>query len=141
MAVGALEPQFFAALVDGLGIDVDPAVQYDMSGWDELRAEIAEAFRSRTRDEWAAVFDGTDACVAPVLSLAEAPHHPHLAERGTFVEVDGVVQPAPAPRFSRTAPDGPATPPARGADTDAVLAELGFDAEEIARFRERGAVA
>ena len=96
---------------------------------------------SRTRDEWAEVFSGTDACVAPVLSLAEAPRHPHLAERGTFVEVDGVVQPAPAPRFSRSAPDQPATPPMRGADTDAVLQGLGYDAAAIADLRERGVIA
>jgi alpha-methylacyl-CoA racemase len=141
VAVGALEPQFFAALVDGLGLDVDPALQLDMSGWDDLRARIAAAFRSRTRDEWAEVFSGTDACVAPVLSLAEAPRHPHLAERGTFVEVDGVVQPAPAPRFSRSAPDHPATPPMRGADTDSVLQGLGYDAAAIADLRERGVIA
>jgi alpha-methylacyl-CoA racemase len=141
VAVGALEPQFFAALVAGLGIDVDPGAQFDMGGWNDLRAEIATAFASRTRDEWAEVFAGTDACVAPVLSLAEAPLHPHLAARGTFVEVDGVVQPAPAPRFSRTSPATPGVPPARGSDTDEVLGELGFDPESIARLRAGGAIA
>jgi len=108
VAVGALEPQFYAALLAGLGLDgEDLPAQYDQSGWPALRARFTEVFATRTRDEWAEVFAGTDACVTPVLSFAEAREHPHLAARGTIVERDGVPQAAPAPRFSRTAPAVP----------------------------------
>ncbi len=141
VAVGALEPQFYAALLDGLGLaDAGLPAQYDRSGWPVLRERFAAAFRQRSRDEWAEVFAGTDACVAPVLSLGEAPGHPHNLARGTFTEVGGVTQAAPAPRFWRTpaAIPPPARPP--GADTDAVLAELGHTAAEIAALRERKAV-
>jgi len=101
VAVGALEPQFWAALVDTLGLQ-DLPEQYDVGRWPELRARIAEAFGQRTRGEWAAVFEPVDACVTPVLTLGEAPSHPQLAARGSVLAVDGIPQPAPAPRFSRT---------------------------------------
>ncbi|MFG2332969.1 CaiB/BaiF CoA transferase family protein [Streptomyces sp. NPDC048604] len=121
MAVGALEPQFYDAFVKLLGIDdATASARADLSRWPELKAAVAARFRTRTRDEWTAVFDGSDACVAPVLSLREAPAHPHLAARGTFVEHSGLTQPAPAPRFSATPAAvrrGPALP---GADTAAV---------------------
>ena len=103
VAVGALEPQFYAALLEGLGVAAAEAPQFDMTGWPALHARFAEAFASRDRDEWAAHFAGTDACVTPVLTTAEAPDHPHNAARGTFVK-QGVVQPAPAPRFDGAAP-------------------------------------
>jgi alpha-methylacyl-CoA racemase len=121
VAVGAIEPQFYAALLTGLGLDSDPALpgQHDVSGWPELRARFAEVFATRTRDEWTAVFEPLDACVAPVLSPAEAPSFPHLRKRSSFVSVDGVTQPAPAPRFSRT-PSAPPRPPA-AATVDDVL--------------------
>ena len=106
-----------------------------------LRARFAEVFATRTRDEWAGVFATSDGCVAPVLGPAEAPGHPHNAARGTFTDVGGVVQPAPAPRFSRTAAGVPAAPPRAGADTDAVLAGIGCGAEEIAGLRADGTVA
>ncbi len=107
VAVGALEPQFYAALLAGLGLaDADLPAQLDQAGWPVLRAVFAEAFASADRQHWLAVFDGTDACVTPVLTAAEAARHPHLVARGTLVEVDGVVQAAPAPRFSRTPPGG-----------------------------------
>lgn len=124
VAVGSLEPQFYAQLLAGLGIDPEslPA-QMDKSGWPVLRARFTEAFAARTRDEWAAVFEGTDACVAPVLTPAEAAAHPHLAHRGTLVEADGITQSAPAPRFSRTSPAQPSGARKPGADTDAVLAD------------------
>jgi alpha-methylacyl-CoA racemase len=139
VAVGALEPKFFAELVARLGLDPGwRARQYDRRAWPELRAALAAAFAARTRDDWAAHFDGSDACVAPVLSLAEAPSHPHLRARGSFVEVDGVVQPAPAPRFSRTPAATPRPSPEPGADTDAVLAEAGFTAGEVAALRAAG---
>ncbi|MFC8143287.1 CaiB/BaiF CoA transferase family protein [Streptomyces paradoxus] len=117
MAVGALEPQFYAEFLALLGIEDQAAARKDVARWGELREEVAARFKSRTRDEWTAVFDGTDACVAPVLSLREAPHHPHLAARGTFTDHGGITQPAPAPRFSAT-PTSVRTGPARpGADT------------------------
>ena len=117
--MGALEPRFYAELLDGLGLD--PAGlpgQYDRDGWPALRAALSARFAERTRDEWAAAFDGSDACVAPVLSMADAPGHPHNAARGTFTEVAGVTQPAPAPRFSRT-PAGQRRPRPRRAATPA----------------------
>lgn len=118
VAVGALEPHFFAALVSGLGID--PGLlgdQYDRSGWPAMRKLFAERFLTRTRDEWAKHFEGTDACVTPVLTYAEAVAHPHLAARGTFIEIDGVVQAAPAPRFSRTPAPAPSAPPRPGSSS------------------------
>lgn len=128
MAVGALEPKFYAEFVRLLGLSDEVAGnRADPSTWPRLRQAIADAFASRTREAWSAVFDGTDACVAPVLSLTEAADHPHLAARETFIDVDGVVQPAPAPRFSRTIPPRPTPPPAVGADTFDVLRDWGVD--------------
>ncbi len=142
MAVGALEPQFFAALAELLDLPAElAAAQWDRDAWPELRRAIAGRFATRTRDEWAAHFAGSDACVAPVLDFEEAPHHPHLAARGTFTEVAGVVQPAPAPRFSST-PTGEPTPPApAGSGTDAILAQIGLDPAEIEALRGRGVIA
>lgn len=117
MAVGALEPQFYEEFVDLLGLDGQAPARKDMARWGELREAVAARFKTRTRAQWTAHFEGSDACVAPVLSLREAPAHPHLAARGTFTDVGGITQPAPAPRFSvtRTAVrGGPARP---GADT------------------------
>ncbi|GAA2719272.1 MULTISPECIES: CaiB/BaiF CoA-transferase family protein [Streptomyces] len=117
MAVGALEPRFYGTFVRLLGLPQAAADRGDPGRWEEVRAAVADRFRQRTRAEWTAVFEGTDACVAPVLSLGEAPHHPHLAARGTFTEEGGITQPAPAPRFSAT-PAAVRRPPARpGADT------------------------
>ena len=127
MAVGALEPHFYAEMVRGLGLDGDPGLppQHDTVRHPELRARLAARFAERTRAQWAEVFAGTDACVAPVLTFGEAPVHPHLSHRQTYVERDGVVQPAPAPRFSRT-PSELGRPPARvGAHTREVLADWG----------------
>ena len=124
VAVGALEPQFYAALLAGLGLAdaADLPAQYDRERWPQLRSRLIAAFAARTRDEWAAVFAGTDACVTPVLAFGEAAAHPHLAARGTIVERDGLAQAAPAPRFSRTAAETPpaALPPE---PVDAVLAD------------------
>ncbi|WP_406375284.1 CoA transferase [Streptomyces sp. NBC_00647] len=117
MAVGPLEQRFYDEFVDLLGIPELGPARKDPARWEELRETVAARFRSRTRDEWTAVFEGSDACVAPVLSLREAPGHPHLAARGTFVDHGGITQPAPAPRFSTTPTSvrgGPALP---GADT------------------------
>jgi alpha-methylacyl-CoA racemase len=142
VAVGALEPQFYAALLEGTGLTgVLRGGQYDAARWPEHRRRFTEVFASRTRDEWAAVFDGTDACVTPVLSLREAPADPHLMARGTFVEQDGVTQPGPAPRFSRTpgvVRGGQRLP---GADTREVLGDWGFTDDEIGQLLASGAVA
>jgi alpha-methylacyl-CoA racemase len=122
MAVGALEEKFYEQFTRLLGISDEIASQRDdPTTWPQLREAIARAFATRTRDEWTAVFEGTDACVAPVLSLTEAATHPHLAARDTFIEVGGVTQPAPVPRFSRTIPRHPTQPPPVGADTLDVL--------------------
>jgi alpha-methylacyl-CoA racemase len=142
VAVGALEPQFYAALLAGLGLaDADLPGQMDVSGWPVLRQRFAAVFAQRTRDEWAAVFAGTDACVAPVLSQSEVAGHPHNAARRVFAETGGVTQPQPAPRFARTTPDRPSPPVRPGADTDAVLAGLGLGKAEIAGLRDSGVVA
>ncbi|HLF41143.1 MAG TPA: CoA transferase, partial [Acidimicrobiia bacterium] len=115
--------------------------QMDRSAWPTLKARLAEVFKTKTRDEWCRIMEGTDVCFAPVLTMAEAPEHPHNAARGTFVDVGGVVQPAPAPRFSRT-PGAIAGPPvAPGSHTDEALADWGFSPEEIAKARSAGAIA
>ncbi|AWB93897.1 CaiB/BaiF CoA transferase family protein [Aeromicrobium chenweiae] len=125
MSVGPLEPQFYAALIEGLGLTDAPG-QYDFARWGELRQMLTETFASRTRAEWEQLFDGTDACVAPVLSIEEAYTHPHNVARGTYVERDGLTQPAPAPRFSAT-PATLTTPPERaGASTTAALNAWGI---------------
>ncbi len=139
VAVGALEPQFYAELLDGLGATFEHA-QYDPNGFAAQRDAFTRLFRERTRDEWAEHFSGTDACVAPVLSLAEAPTHPHLAARHTFADLDGHPVPRVAPRFS----DTPALPPTReraiGADTREQLLARGFTAEEVVALLASGAV-
>jgi alpha-methylacyl-CoA racemase len=141
LAVGAIEKRFYEAFIEGLGLDpVGLPGQHDRAGWPELRRRFAETIAGKTRDEWERIFTGSDACVAPVLALGEVAQHPHNAARGTFVTRDGVLQPAPAPRFSRTVPEMGAPPCQPGADTDAVLADFGFSEAEIARLREGGAV-
>lgn len=133
MAVGALEPQFYAAFLEGLGLTHEELPdQMDRSGWPELRRRFGEVFRTRTRADWEEIFEAVDGCVVGVYSVAEAPLHPHLRERATFVEVDGVTQPAPAPRLSVTPPARPGRVPEPGEDTAAVLAELGCE-EPIGR--------
>ena len=126
MAVGALEPQFYDEFVAcSASPDTRPRPARTSTRWGELRDAVAARFKTRTRDEWTAVFEGTDACVAPVLSLREAPHHPHLAARGTFIDHGGITQPAPAPRFSAT-PGAVRRAPARpGADTADVARDWG----------------
>jgi alpha-methylacyl-CoA racemase len=141
MAVGALEPQFYAALLAGLGLtDAGLPAQLDRDGWPVLRQRFADIFASRTRHEWEKVFAGTDACVSPVLNLAEAPVHPHAVARDAFVEIGGVTQPAPAPRFGRSAAGTPAAPPRPGADTDTVLTGLGLPAADLEDLRARGVI-
>ncbi len=140
ISIAALEPKFFAELVRRTGLDESfVARQYDRRSWPELRAALARVIGSKTRDECCALLEGSDACFAPVLTLAEAPAHAHAAARGGFVEVGGIAQPAPAPRFSRSAPEPPRAPVKPGADTDQLLAEAGFSAAEIAALRAAGA--
>jgi alpha-methylacyl-CoA racemase len=126
MAVGALEPKFYAQLLSGLGLSEDPARQHDRAGWPAVRARIAGAFLTRTQAQWTAHFEATDACVAPVLSLREAAEHPHIKDRATVVTHDGLLQPAPAPRFSAHLRAAGGRPPAPGQHTREVLAEWGI---------------
>ena len=127
MSVGALEPQFYDALVDGLGLAGDVPDRTDLAAWPELRAAFTARFKEKTQAEWTEVFEGTDACCAPVLPLTEAARHPHLAARGTYVEREGVLQPAPAPRFSRTAASLGAGPTSPGAQSREALTAWGID--------------
>jgi alpha-methylacyl-CoA racemase len=142
VSIGSIEPQFYAELrrLAGLDDDAEWGAQMDRSQWPELKERMAEVFRAKSRDEWCALMEHTDVCFAPVLSMAEAPRHPHNVERGTFVEVAGVVQPAPAPRFSRT-PGAVSRPPMQpGGGTDEALADWGFAESDIAKLREAGAI-
>jgi alpha-methylacyl-CoA racemase len=127
VSVGALEPKFFAQLCELCGLEVEFAAgQMDRSRWPMMKLRLADVFRTRTRDEWCALLEGTDACFAPVLDFDEAPQHLHNQARGTFITLQGVVQPAPAPRFSRTASAQPA--PGACAEAAAVLARWGVPA-------------
>ncbi len=135
VAVCAIERRFFTALLQGLGIDdIDPGEQHRRDSWAAHEEKIAAAFSTRTRDEWAEVFAGTDACATPVLSLAEAPEHPHNAARGTFVEVDGIRQPGPAPRFSRTPSEVRHGPRQAEGDLRQILSDWGLSEEEISTY-------
>jgi alpha-methylacyl-CoA racemase len=141
VALGALEPQFYAELLARTGLDAeDLPAQMDREGWPRLRARLTELFRTKTRDEWCEILEGTDACFAPVLTMSEAARHPHVQARHTIVEDFGVQQPAPAPRFSRT-PGAIQGPPAwPGQHTDDALRDWGFSTEDVAKLRETGAV-
>jgi alpha-methylacyl-CoA racemase len=143
ISLGSLEPQFYAEMITRLGLadDVDLGRQMDQSTWPDLREKLTALFRTKTRDEWCEVLERTDACFAPVLTMAEAAEHPHMKARHTILDEDGLLQPAPAPRFSRTpgAISRPAAWP--GQHTDEVLADWGFSADRIAKLRETGAIA
>jgi len=141
VAIGAIEGRFYAELLARLGLD--PAVlpgQFEFGRWPELRAAFTAAFKNKTRDEWCREMEGTDACFAPVLSLAEAPRHAHNRARGAFVDIDGVTQPAPAPRYSRTPGAIARGAPRRGEGGAQALADWGFGPAEIEAFRARGAL-
>lgn len=141
VGIGANETRFYRNAVKLLGLDVDKLPgQHERAGWPAMREQFAAAFRRRTRDEWAVLAAGAETCITPILSMGEAPHCTHLQARKTFVEVDGVVQPAPAPRFSRT-PGSIQRPPARpGQHTDEVLGDWGFSAQELAALHDAGAI-
>jgi alpha-methylacyl-CoA racemase len=141
LAVGPLEGQFYEEMLQRM--DIDPTTlpsRDDESQWPLLREFLAARFAERTRDEWEKVFDGSDACVAPALSFTEAPRHPHLVARSTYVERDGLVQPSPSPRFSRTASELPPPAPQRGEHAEAALRDWGVASEEMDRWRESGAL-
>jgi alpha-methylacyl-CoA racemase len=128
VSIGPIEPQFYARLLELAQID-DPvfAQQMDPRAWPELKVKLGAVFATRTRDAWCTLLEGSEACFAPVLDMDEAPGHPHNVARGTFLEIDGVVQPAPAPRFSRTQPHTPSAPSRPGADSAAILRDWGVD--------------
>jgi alpha-methylacyl-CoA racemase len=141
ICVGAIEPQFYALLLEIA--ELDPArfsTQMDSAQWPALKLELSEVFKRKTRDEWCDLMEGTDVCFAPVLSVFEAPEHPHNKARNTFVELDGMIQPAPSPRFSRTVPE--VSHPSRlpGEDTEAVLRDCGFTTDELANLRTQGVI-
>ena len=139
VSIGPLEPKFFAELARRIGLDERfVSGQYDRSLWPEMRAALAQRIRSRTRDDWCALLDGSDACFAPVLTLAEAPAHAHAASRGAFVTVEGVRQPAPAPRFDRSEPAPPRPAPRLGQHTREALVEAGFTFAEIDGLLSQG---
>jgi alpha-methylacyl-CoA racemase len=144
MSVGAIEPQFYAEFLDGLGLAGDPdlAKQMDQARWPEFTERVAAIFKTKTRDEWTQIFQDRDACVFPVLDAAEAPTHPLNAPRHTHVAgPNDVMQPAPGPRFSRTSVTDVGDAPDVGADTRAVLADAGYSDAEIDKLCEAGAVA
>jgi alpha-methylacyl-CoA racemase len=141
MAVGAIERKFYAELLDGLGLSVDELPdQMDRGRWAETKERFKEIFKSKTRAEWTEIFEDRDACTTPVLSPFEAPNHRHTQDRQTFVEVDGVVQPAPVPRFSRTPGEISKAPSYPGQDTRAGLLRWGIAAERVDALAESGAI-
>ncbi|MCH7598742.1 MAG: CoA transferase [Myxococcales bacterium] len=143
ISIGSIEPQFYALLLEhsGLGEGRELPHQMDRDQWPALKRDIAEIFKQKTRDQWCKIMEGTDVCFAPVLSLKEAPEHPHNQQRHTFTVRDGVTQPAPAPRYSRTVPEIGRSPAYPGQHTAEVLADWGFDADEIAKLEDSKAIA
>ncbi|MGH8491877.1 MAG: CaiB/BaiF CoA transferase family protein [Moraxellaceae bacterium] len=142
VSVGAIEPQFYAILKAKAGLsDEDFGVQMNIADWPEQKKKIAAVFKQKTRSEWCELLDGTDACFAPVLNLEEAPQHPHMKARNTFIDVGGQQQPAPAPRFSRTTAAAPVPMTPMGQDSEAVLRDFGFSAADIEKLFTAGAVA
>ncbi len=140
VSIGPIEPQFYALFLQKAGItDPDFAQQWDRARWPELKARIAAHLATRPRDEWCELFAGSDACVAPVLDMDEAPKHPHNQARGTFIEVGGVTQPAPAPRFSRSTPARP-NAPVPGVTDEGALADWGFSPAAIEALKAAGAI-
>jgi alpha-methylacyl-CoA racemase len=140
VSIGSIEPKFYAELLRLTGLDKEKLPeQRDKKGWGETKRRLAAVFKTKTREEWTAIMENTDVCFAPVLSITEAPSHPHNATRGSFVEIDGVTQPAPAPRFSRTRLEVQRPPSRRGQHTREALAAWGFSKDEIAELEAAGA--
>ncbi len=141
VSIGSIEPQFYALLLEKASLtDPEFQSQMDRSKWPSLKEKIARVMKTKTRSEWDALMEGTDVCYAPVLSLAEAPNHAHNKARGSFVEIDGVVQPGPAPKFSRTKVEVQGPAPTAGQHNDQILSEFGFSAGEIAGLKSSGAI-
>ena len=142
ISIAAIEAKFYAELLQRLGLENEVLPeQMNRERWPELTERLAKLFRTKSREEWCDILEGTDVCFAPVLSFDEAPHHPHNKTRNTFIEVDGVVQPAPAPRFSRTPSQVQRPPAAAGEHTESGLLDWGFSQEEITQLRQAGAIA
>ena len=142
ISIGSIEPQFYAELLEKLELtDAGLPRQMDRSQWPDLKVKLEALFKTRTRDQWCELMEHTDICFAPVLDPDEAPKHPHNVHRSTFIEIDGITQPAPAPRFSATPVGVPNSPPHPGENTDETLASFGFGADEISVLRDSGAVA
>ncbi len=141
ISLAPIERKFYEELLERVGFDKQKYDdQWTQDGWPDSREGMQEVFKTKTRDEWCEILEGTDVCFAPVLSLDEAPEHPHNKERETFVDVNGAIQPAPAPRFSRTPGKIHRPPPSPGEHTDEVLGEWGFASDELGRLREAGAI-
>jgi alpha-methylacyl-CoA racemase len=143
ISIGSIEPQFYSELMrlTGLTEDGEFKRQMERGAWPNLKERITEVFKSKSRDEWCTIMEGTDVCFAPVLTIEEAPKHPHNVQRDVFTEIEGVTQPNPSPRFSRTTPSIQGPPAHAGKDTDLILESLGFDASGIQNLRADGAVA
>lgn len=142
VSICSLEPQFYALLMEKLDLDQKEfRPQMAPEAWPRLREKLADIFRQRTRDEWCELLEGTDVCFAPVLSISEAPSHPHHQARGTYIERDGYIEPAPSPRFSRSTPERPGSSPEPGGDTDELLGSIGFDEQRISELRTQGVCA
>jgi alpha-methylacyl-CoA racemase len=142
VSIGSIEPQFYAELLRLTGLEGEELPwQHDRAQWPALKERLAAIFKSKTRDEWSELMEGTDVCFAPVLPIPEAIEHAHNVARRTFVEVGGIRQPGPAPRFSRTAPEISSPPPHAGQHTHEILGAAGFDADRISKLREAGAIA
>jgi alpha-methylacyl-CoA racemase len=141
ISIGALEPEFYRQLIGLTGVDAKEFSSHtDPRYWPALREKLVTVIKQKTRAQWCAIMDGTDMCFAPVLSMGEAPHHPHNRARGSFIELAGVTQPAPTPRFSRTSPELPTPASAAGSDTSLVLRAAGYTESQIELLRERGAL-
>jgi alpha-methylacyl-CoA racemase len=142
VSIGSIEPQFYALLLEKTGLkDEELPRQMDRDQWPAMKEKISEIFKTKTRDEWCEIMEGSDVCFAPVLSMSEVDQHPHIAHRKTYIEVAGVKQPAPAPRFSRTAPEIVRPPAHAGQHSDEVLIDWGFSSADVAKLREVKAIA
>lgn len=141
VSVGSIEPQFYQLLVEKLGLDEEIfANQHDPRKWSKLSDELAKVFKQKTREQWCDIMEGTDICFAPVLDYTEAPEHPHNKARESYIKIDGVTQPAPAPKFTNYSLDTPEAPQTEGQDTESVLTELGYSEEEILSLKQGGAI-
>ncbi len=142
ISIGSIEPKFYSLLLEKTGLTDDPEfkAQLDPSKWPDLASRLEEIFKTKTRDEWCEIMEMTDICFAPVLSMSEAPDHPHNKARGTFLEVEGKIQPAPSPRFSVSGEVRPRIAPTVGQETETILDELGFSSDDIADLKSNGSV-